>query len=70
MRKINYAISLLMTGLVSGLVIGVLFAPYKGSKTRRKIARKGEEIKDEIRGRFHRFSDIFAKTNGKTHATG
>ena len=42
----------LMTGLAAGVVLGLLFAPEKGTKTRerlRKIAEDGyEDLKDFI----------------------
>lgn len=36
----------LMIGLGIGAVIGILFAPHKGSKTRRKLSESGQELKD------------------------
>lgn len=43
----------LITGIVSGLavgaILGILFAPDKGCNTRRKIAKKGGDLKDSIK---------------------
>jgi gas vesicle protein len=47
-----------ITALTSGIIIGILFAPHKGSKTRRNIARKGEEISEDIKNKIHQFGDF------------
>jgi gas vesicle protein len=39
------------SGLVTGVVLGLMFAPDKGSETRRRVSRTGEDIK-------HTFSDL------------
>lgn len=44
-RKI---IGALVVGLVVGGALGVLFAPDKGSTTRKRLFAKGEEVKDEV----------------------
>jgi len=36
----------LVIGMAVGAALGVLFAPAKGSKTRRRLARKGRHIKE------------------------
>ena len=39
----------LLTGLVAGTVLGVLFAPHRGDITRRKIRRTMEDTTDRVR---------------------
>lgn len=47
-----------LSGLVAGAILGILFAPHKGSKTRRNIARKGEELTEELMNKVHRFGEF------------
>lgn len=42
----------LATGVVAGAVLGVLFAPDKGSKTRKEISKKGKNIIDGFKEKF------------------
>ncbi|UFH34613.1 YtxH domain-containing protein [Flavobacterium acetivorans] len=39
-------------GLAAGALMGILFAPAKGTKTRKKIKRKSNEYADEIKEKF------------------
>ena len=44
-------------GIAAGAIIGVLLAPDKGSETRKKIAQKGNDLKDSIKARFSSLVD-------------
>ena len=39
----------ILIGAVAGAVIGVLYAPRKGSKTRKILRRRGQNLKDAFR---------------------
>jgi gas vesicle protein len=39
----------LFTATLSGIVIGILIAPAKGSETRKKLSDSADNIKDKIR---------------------
>jgi gas vesicle protein len=54
-----------LVGITAGAALGILFAPQKGSNTRKKIVRKGEDLVDtldeKINEKFDEFVDMFNK---------
>lgn len=46
-----------LAGVAAGALIGILFAPEKGSDTRKKIAKKGEDYADALKEKFNSFLD-------------
>jgi gas vesicle protein len=45
----------LLAGVAAGALLGVLFAPDKGTATRKKISRKGEDYADDLTEKFNEF---------------
>ena len=42
----------LLAGVAAGAILGILFAPDKGSKTRKQIMDKGEDFADSIKDKI------------------
>jgi gas vesicle protein len=50
-----------LAGAAAGALLCILFAPEKGSTTRKKILSKGEEYADELKEKFNEFVDKVAE---------
>lgn len=52
----------ILVGLGAGALIGVLFAPERGSTTRRRILDKGQDYADDLKGKFDTlYEDVASK---------
>jgi gas vesicle protein len=49
----------LLAGLAAGAVLGILFAPDKGSVTRARIVEKSEDYADVVKEKFNQMVDSF-----------
>jgi gas vesicle protein len=48
-----------LAGLAAGALVGILFAPEKGSRTRRNIVRKGEDTIEDLKDKFDDLLESF-----------
>lgn len=47
----------LLAGAAMGAIAGILFAPDKGSETRKKIGKKTSDMGDQLKSSFNDFVD-------------
>jgi gas vesicle protein len=47
----------ILAGLAAGTILGILFAPEKGSETRRKVVDKGNDFAENVKKKFDDFID-------------
>lgn len=50
-----------MAGVAVGAILGILFAPDKGSATREKISKKGSDLGGDLSGKVKEFTDMISK---------
>jgi len=47
----------ILAGVATGALVGILFAPAKGSRTRRRILKKGERYAEGLKEKFDECAD-------------
>jgi gas vesicle protein len=47
----------ILIGAAAGAILGVLFAPEKGSDTRKKISKKSSDLTDSLKSKFNDLVD-------------
>ena len=50
-----------LLGAAAGAVLGVLFAPDKGTETRKKLSEKGGELGQAARNKFTEFGETISE---------
>ncbi|UAY53148.1 YtxH domain-containing protein [Ferruginibacter albus] len=62
-RKVLTAVAV---GAAVGAVLGILFAPDKGTETRKKIAERGKKFSDDVHNKWEKGKEYFNHAkNGK-----
>jgi gas vesicle protein len=51
----------LLAGVAAGAALGILFAPEKGSKTRKKMAKKSDDYADTLKEKFNEFLESISE---------
>ena len=59
MNNTNKILTAVGAGIVLGTIVGVLFAPEKGSETRKKISGQGKKIVEDVQNKFRRGRNKF-----------
>lgn len=54
-------LSSVLAGAAAGAILGILFAPDKGTETRRKIAEKGSGLVDSVKDKVSEYSDVISE---------
>lgn len=66
MGKNSNALLGILTGAAIGTALGILFAPDKGSTTRKKIIDEANELKDKLQDNLENLkNDVNQKLSGK-----
>ena len=66
--KTNSALLGVLGGIGIGVALGVLFAPDKGTETRKKISKKGTDLTDELKTKFDDIMELLENVVSKTES--
>jgi gas vesicle protein len=73
MKTSSKILAAVATGFAAGALLGILFAPDKGSETRRKINKKSKkfaaDVNNKIRKGKEKFNDLKADVERKVKET-
>lgn len=56
MKKSNVVLGVL-AGAAIGALLGILYAPDKGTNTRKKLRRKGEDVVEDLKAKAHELTE-------------
>lgn len=59
MNSSGKILTALAAGVAVGALLGVLFAPDKGTETRKKINEKGKKLADDLKEKLNKGKDEF-----------
>jgi gas vesicle protein len=67
MKNSNKIFTAIAAGAVAGLITGILFAPDKGTETRKKIKKQKQKLADEVKDKINKGKEKFEgfKGNGE-----
>jgi gas vesicle protein len=57
-----------LAGAAAGALAGILFAPAKGSKTRKRILKKGEDYSDAVKEKLNDLLEVVTEKFEKVKA--
>lgn len=59
--KSSKLLAAVLLGAAAGAVLGILFAPDEGSKTRKKIAKKTGELNDTVKKKLNELGEAITE---------
>lgn len=54
MKSTGKILTAIVAGAAIGAIVGILFAPDKGSETRKKIGEEGKKLAEDVKDKFRK----------------